>query len=129
MLYTQWTPIFKANPSYLNILTPTCTLHLSVLLDYALGHVDILLEKTTPGGHVDVHLVWTRHLSLLPEYFPLAAKLWFPGYQWIQELYLDNPSIEPEYTIPRYCLYRTRVNYRYLDNSSIRPEYTILKYS
>ena len=69
---------------------PTCAFYFPGLDHHALGHVDVLLEEPAPGGHVDVHLVRSRHFALLSEYLPLAAQLWFPGYQGVQELDLNK---------------------------------------
>ena len=37
------------------------------------GERDVFLEQPTPSGHVNVHLFWARHLSLLTEDLPLAT--------------------------------------------------------
>ena len=68
---------------------PTWALCSPVLLHHTLRHVDILLEKTTPRGDINIHLFWTRHFPLLAEYFPLAAQFRFSSYQRIQKLNLN----------------------------------------
>ena len=40
---------------------------------FAFGERNIFLEQSSPGGHVNIHLFWARHLSLLTENLPLAT--------------------------------------------------------
>jgi hypothetical protein len=47
--------------------------------------VEVALEETTPGRHVDVHLIWARHLTLLAEDFLLPPQLWPAGDHRVQK--------------------------------------------
>ena len=58
-------------------------------VDIRLGPV-VLLEQSSPGGDVDVHLLWTRHLALLSEYLSLSPQLWFPSDQRVEEFDLGK---------------------------------------
>ena len=54
----------------------------------------VLLQQPAPSGHVDVQLLWSRHLALLPEYLSLTSQLGLPRDQWIQELNLKEVVVE-----------------------------------
>ena len=60
-----------------------------LVVDIRLGPV-ILLEQSSPGRHVDIHLLWPWHLPLLSEDLSLSSQLWLPSDQRVEELDLGE---------------------------------------